>query len=68
MVNIEGILSLLSEKRPVFRSERDFQDALHNILRTEGLKPEKNKTINGISVDLWSEHDGKEIVIQLPQD
>lgn len=65
MVNIERILSLLSEKRPVFRSERDFQEALHNILRAEGLRPEKNKTINGIRVDLWIEQDGKEIVIQL---
>jgi hypothetical protein len=65
MVTLERALSLLSEKRPVFRSERDFQEALHNVLRGERLKTEKNKTINGIRVDLWIEQDGKEILIQL---
>lgn len=65
MLNINMLLNNLSEKRPVFRSEKDFQDSLFQHLRELGIKSEKNKIVSGIKVDLWLESGDKEIFIQL---
>jgi RecB family endonuclease NucS len=65
MFNIEKGLKSLSKKRPIFRSEKDFQDALHNEIRLEVKHCEKNKKINGIKVDLCWDENGHEMVVQL---
>lgn len=65
MFKIEVAFKNLAEKRPVFRSEKDFQEALLHTLRSFGIKSEMNKVINGTKVDLWSESGNIEMLIQL---
>lgn len=65
MFNLESILETLSSQRPLFRSEKDFQESLLKIVRSKGMKCEANKIINGTNIDLWIEDGDKEILIQL---
>jgi hypothetical protein len=65
LFNIEYILETLSKKRPLFRSEKDFQESLLQIMRSMDMKCEANRIINGTKVDLWIEDGDKEILIQL---
>lgn len=65
MFNLETILDTLSSQRPLFRSERDFQESLLQIIQSKGMKCEGHKIINGTKIDLWIEDGDKEILIQL---
>jgi hypothetical protein len=65
MTLIDEVLKSLSEKRPVFRSEKDFQEALCNEIRLAGNHSEKGKNIHGTKVDLYWEEKGQEVVVQL---
>jgi hypothetical protein len=65
MTLIEEVLKSLSEKRQVFRSEKDFQEALCNEIRLAGNHCEKGKNIHGTRVDLYWEENGQEVVVQL---
>lgn len=51
MFNIEDVLNKLSEKRPVFHSEADFQHSLaweiHEMYRGLNIRLEKREEING---------------------
>ncbi len=65
MLKIEEVMTSLSKIRPIFRSEKDFQDALQEEIKTKVPHCEKNKIVNGIKVDLWWVENGKEVSVQL---
>ncbi|MEH7249499.1 hypothetical protein V7114_22285 [Neobacillus niacini] len=52
MLNVTTILKELAGKRPVFRSENDFQEVLFQTVTGMGIKCVKNKIVNGTKVDL----------------
>jgi hypothetical protein len=65
MFNVTTILKELSGKRPVFRLENDFQEALLQTVTGMGIRCVKDKIVNGTKVDLWLEDGENEILIQL---
>jgi len=65
MFNLETLLESLSSKRPLFRSEKDFQESLLQIIRSKSLKCDANKIINDTKIDIWIEDGDKEMLIQL---
>ncbi len=65
MFIVTNVLKELTGKRPVFRSENDFLQALLQMVTEMGIRCEKNKIVNGTKVDLWLEDGEKEILIQL---
>jgi hypothetical protein len=50
MLNVTTILKELSGKRPVFRSENDFQEALSQTVTGMGIKCVKDKIVNGTNM------------------
>lgn len=65
MFDINRILDALSVNRPVFRLEKDFQEALYDSIRKLDYYCEKNKVIDGVKVDLYIEEGNVSYFIQL---
>jgi hypothetical protein len=65
LFDINSTLESLSSKRPVFRSEKDFQEALLHRMQSMNIKCEMNKVLNGVKVDIWLMEGEREIVVQL---
>ncbi|WP_433745150.1 hypothetical protein [Falsibacillus pallidus] len=65
MLHIEEILQELSKKRPIFRSEEDFNQSLNGLLKSHYGNCTSKAKVNGIKVDLMIENGDEEILIQL---
>jgi hypothetical protein len=65
LFNIENTLNELSQKRPIFRSEKDLQQGLFNWIQRDYKRCKKNIVTYGVKADLWLEDYNREIFIQL---